>query len=143
MLAQRVYYYDPETGTLTVPDTQTASRPRMLALRGEPVLENAEPWIRELVAGRRADEPLVLLSGAQVRKKVGISAECDRPAGSAGEGFQGNLRDLLPDGGRRPERFAVDPGARRHGDDTPSPAMRSAGRQPRPSQGSSCPNGHA
>jgi integrase len=71
MMMQRVYHYDPQTGTLTVPDTKTAARPRTLALRGEPVLENAEPWIRELVAGRAHDEPLVPLTRNQVRKRWG------------------------------------------------------------------------
>lgn len=69
LLRLRVYHYDQEQGTLAVPDTKTAARPRTLSLRGEPVLGNAEGWIRELAAGRSAEDPLLPLTRQQIRKR--------------------------------------------------------------------------
>ena len=59
-----------EEGTLRVTDTKTASRPRTLLLRGEPILENAEHWLGELQ--RWADDPqeqLVPLKPKQIRTR--------------------------------------------------------------------------
>jgi len=69
MLALRVADYDERAGTLRVPDLKTAARPRTLVLRGEPILENAEYWLRLLVAGRRPAEPLVPLTAGQIRSR--------------------------------------------------------------------------
>lgn len=61
--------YDDEQGTLTVRDTKTSARPRMLILREEPVLENAEPWLRELIAGKEAGEAICSLTNRQIQKR--------------------------------------------------------------------------
>lgn len=80
MLNQKVFHYDENTGTLQVPDTKTPARMRTLALRGEPVLENAEYWLRQLIAGRKATDPLVPLTRAQVRKRwSGVREAIGRP----------------------------------------------------------------
>ncbi len=67
MLSQRVHHYDEASGQLSVPDTKTGSRWRTLALRDEPVLENAEFWLWQLVAGKRSNEPLVALTPKEIR----------------------------------------------------------------------------
>jgi integrase len=67
--ATRVRHYDEETGALQVIDTKAKARPRTLILRGEPVLENAEYWLRRLVAGRKGHERLVNLTERQIRTR--------------------------------------------------------------------------
>lgn len=69
MLRQRVHHYDEESGQLSVPDEKAPERGRTLALRGEPVLGNAEYWLRKLVAGRRPSEPLIPVTRHQIRKR--------------------------------------------------------------------------
>lgn len=69
MLAQLIYHYDESAGTLFVPDTKAKDRERTLSLRGHPVLENAEYWLRQLVAGRKADQKLVPLTMRQIRTR--------------------------------------------------------------------------
>lgn len=59
MWALRAYHYDESVGTLGVPDEKALDRARTLSMRGEPILEHAEVWLRRLVAGRRPDEPLM------------------------------------------------------------------------------------
>jgi integrase len=73
--------YDDEQGTLQVRDRKTAARPRMLLLRGEPVLEHAEHWLKRLVA-RRTDlgAPLVAFTNRQIQTRwEAIREEIGRP----------------------------------------------------------------
>lgn len=67
MLGQRVHHYIEATGQLGVPDRKTSGRLRSLALRGEPVLENAEYWLRKLVAGKDPGDRLVALTAEQIK----------------------------------------------------------------------------
>lgn len=69
LLEQRAHHYDEATGQLSVPDRKTKGRARTLALRGEPVLGNAEFWLRQLVAGKGPQEPLVSLTQQQIRTR--------------------------------------------------------------------------
>lgn len=69
LLAMRIRDYDEAVGTLVVPDHKTGARPRTLVLRGEPVLENAEIWLRQLIAGRKASDPLLPVSRSTVRRR--------------------------------------------------------------------------
>jgi integrase len=69
MLTARVAHYDAELGQLSIPDTKTGSRPRQVILRGTPLLENAEGWLRELVAGKGPTDPLVQMTVSQLRTR--------------------------------------------------------------------------
>lgn len=73
--------YNPDEGTLRVTDTKTASRPRTLLLRGEPVLENAEHWLSFLrVWVNNPSELLVPLTVRQIRSRwEALRAEIGRP----------------------------------------------------------------
>lgn len=73
--------YNVEEGTLRVTDSKTATRPRTLLLRGEPVLENAEVWLRQLrLWVEEANERLVPLSPRQIRTRWNaIRADIGRP----------------------------------------------------------------
>ena len=63
LLEMRVRDYDQALGLLHVPDRKTPARHRILGLRAAPVLENAEVWLQQLVAGREPDDPLVRING--------------------------------------------------------------------------------
>lgn len=69
MLAGIVADYDEGNGTLHVRDEKTHARTRTLILRDEPLLENAEYWLRKLIAGRAAHEPLVPLTQRMIRTR--------------------------------------------------------------------------
>ncbi|HUF68829.1 MAG TPA: tyrosine-type recombinase/integrase [Longimicrobiales bacterium] len=69
MLSGRVVDYDEQQGLLAVRDFKTHARPRMLVLRGEPVLENSEYWLRFLVAGREPGAPLVPVTANVIRSR--------------------------------------------------------------------------
>jgi integrase len=69
MLLDYVRDYNEEMGLLNVRDSKTDERPRSLYLRGAPVLENAEHWLRQLIAGRDPGEKLVRLSPRQLRDR--------------------------------------------------------------------------
>lgn len=79
MSAQRVHHFDEKEGTLYVPDTKAKDRERTLSLRGEPVLENAEFWLRQLIAGKRPGEPLIPITERQIRSRwEGVRSEIGR-----------------------------------------------------------------
>lgn len=70
MLKLRVSAYEESTGTLSVlSDTKTSARPRMLILRGEPVLENSEYWLHQLTSGRRSFHSLVQFTAKEIRTR--------------------------------------------------------------------------
>lgn len=79
MTIQRVRDFDEAEGTLYVPDTKAKDRERTLSLRGEPVLENAEFWLRQLIAGKAPGEPLIPITERQVRSRwEGVRKEIGR-----------------------------------------------------------------
>lgn len=73
--------YNPDEGTLRVSDTKTASRPRTLVLREEPVLENAEHWLGFLrLWVNNPSERLVPLTPRQIRSRwEALRVELGRP----------------------------------------------------------------
>lgn len=79
VLTTKVRDYNRETAELYVPDTKFPTRKRTLAVRGEPVLENSEVWLEQLVGGRQPGEPLIQLSERQIRSRwEALRAEIDR-----------------------------------------------------------------
>lgn len=69
MLRGQVSDFDESVGTLAVRDSKTYARPRLLVLRGEPVLGNAEYWLRLLVAGQPSEAPLVGMSRDTIQSR--------------------------------------------------------------------------
>ncbi len=61
--------YDGEQGTLQVRDGKTSSRPRTLLLRDEPVLSNAEHWLRQLVAGKEPGKPMAPFTNKMIQTR--------------------------------------------------------------------------
>lgn len=68
----------------------------VLKLAYAPSIAERTAWIREMIADRPADAPLVPLTRAQVRKRWGWLREAMRAPRRMHQGPPRHLRDLLP-----------------------------------------------